>query len=167
MSEQQSITFDVLIEVPKGSRNKYEYDFELRKIRFDRALFSSMMYPANYGFAPETLSPDQDPLDVLVLSTEPIYPNVVVEVKPVAVFHMSDEKGIDPKLVCVPVSDPIWNKVHDLSDINTHLVHEIEHFFKVYKDLENKEVEVKGWADASAARTLYQNCRKEYAKAKS
>jgi inorganic pyrophosphatase len=151
-------TFDVLIEIPKGSRNKYEYDFQLKKIRYDRMLFSSMMYPADYGFIPETLALDGDPLDVLVLVTEPTFPGCVMEVKPIGVFHMADEKGPDEKIICVPVSDPIWNKLSDLNEVNPHLVKEIEHFFQVYKDLENKKVDVGGWGDASEAREIIDMC---------
>lgn len=161
-SKKQSTTFDVLIEIPKGSRNKYEYDFTLKKIRFDRLLFSSMMYPADYGFIPETLALDGDPLDVLVLGTEPTFPMCVMEVKPIGVFHMADEKGNDEKLICVPVSDPIWNCMNDLSDINAHQIKEIEHFFKVYKDLEKKIVDVEGWGDANEAIQIYHNCVKRY-----
>ena len=117
METKNKETFDVLIEIPKGSRNKYEYDFELNKIRFDRMLFSSMMYPADYGFVPETLALDGDPLDVLVLGHEPTFPMCVVEVKPIGVFHMADEKGQDEKVICVPVSDPIWSDKNDLSDL--------------------------------------------------
>ena len=162
MSAKQDITFDVLIEIPKGSRNKYEYDFTLNKIRFDRTLFSSMMYPGDYGFIPETLALDKDPLDVLVLCTEPTYPMVVVEVKPIGVFHMADEKGPDEKLMCVPVSDPIWNKLNDLSDMNPHMVKEIEHFFQVYKDLEEKKVDVGGWGDANEAYEIVDKCVERY-----
>ena len=151
-------TFDVLIEIPKGSRNKYEYDFKLKKIRYDRMLFSSMMYPADYGFVPETLALDGDPLDVLVLVTEPTFPGCVMEVKPIGVFHMADEKGPDEKIICVPVSDPIWNKLNDLDEVNPHLVKEIEHFFQVYKDLEHKKVDVEGWGDAAEARTIINEC---------
>ncbi len=133
-----SKTFDVLIEIPKGSRNKYEYDFKLKKIRFDRMLFSSMMYPADYGFIPETYAQDGDPLDVLVLGHEPTFPMCVMEVKAIGVFHMADEKGPDEKIICVPMSDPIWNQLNDLEDLNPHMIKEIEHFFKVYKDLEKK-----------------------------
>ena len=93
MTADSISTFDVLIEIPKGSRNKYEYDFKLKKIRYDRMIFSSMMYPADYGFIPETLALDGDPLDVLVLVTEPTFPGCVMEVKPIGVFHMTDEKG--------------------------------------------------------------------------
>lgn len=92
MSDKKELSFDVLIEIPKGSRNKYEYDFILRKVRYDRMIFSSMMYPADYGFVPESLALDSDPLDVLVLVTEPTFPGCVMEVKPIGVFHMADEK---------------------------------------------------------------------------
>lgn len=150
--------FDVLIEIPKGSRNKYEYDFEFKKIRYDRMLFSSMMYPADYGFIPETLALDGDPLDVLVLVTEPTFPGCVMQVKPIGVFHMADEKGPDEKVICVPVSDPIWNRLEDLSDMNPHLLKEIEHFFQVYKDLENKRVDVGGWGDVNEAYDIIEKC---------
>ena len=162
MSKNKDVTFDVLIEIPKGSRNKYEYDFTLHKIRFDRTLFSSMMYPGDYGFIPETLALDQDPLDVLVLCTEPTFPMVVVEVRPIGVFHMTDEKGPDEKIICVPVDDPIWNKRKDLSDINPHRIQEIEHFFQVYKDLEEKKVDVGGWGDVNEALELVKTAVERY-----
>jgi inorganic pyrophosphatase len=158
MTADLSETFDVLIEIPRGSRNKYEYDFKLKRIRFDRMLFSSMMYPADYGFIPETLALDGDPLDVLVLVTKPTFPGCVIEVKPIGVFHMADDKGPDEKIICVPVSDPIWNSLNDLSDINLHLLKEIEHFFQVYKDLENKKVDVEGWGDVKVAREIIKQC---------
>ena len=156
-------TFDVLIEIPKGSRNKYEYDFELKKVRYDRMIFSSMMYPADYGFIPDTLALDGDPLDVLVLVTEPTFPGCVMEVKPIGVFHMADEKGPDEKVICVPVSDPVWNRLEDLKDVNGHLIKEIEHFFQVYKDLEQKKVDVEGWGDVHEANTIIDQCVKRYA----
>ncbi|MGB0837737.1 MAG: inorganic diphosphatase [Flavobacteriaceae bacterium] len=162
MSTNDVKTFDVLIEIPKGSRNKYEYDFDLQKIRFDRMLFSSMMYPADYGFIPETLALDKDPLDVLVLGSQPTFPLCVIEVKPIGVFHMADEKGPDEKIICVPVSDPIWNKLNDLSDLNPHIVMEIEHFFQVYKDLEEKKVDVGGWGDAEEAKEIFIKCTERY-----
>ena len=162
MSKPENLTFDVLIEIPKGSRNKYEYDFKLNKIRFDRMLFSSMMYPGDYGFVPETLALDSDPLDVLVLGTEPTFPMCVMEVRPIGVFHMTDEKGPDEKIICVPVSDPIWNKRHDIDDINPHRLKEIEHFFEVYKDLEEKKVDVGGWGNAEEAVKIYHQCVERY-----
>ena len=155
-------TFDVLIEIPKGSRNKYEYDFNLKKVRYDRMIFSSMMYPADYGFIPETLALDGDPLDVLVLVTEPTFPGCVMEVKAIGVFHMADEKGPDEKVICVPVSDPIWNRLEDLSDVNGHLIKEIEHFFQVYKDLEQKKVDVEGWGDVKEADQIIADCIERY-----
>lgn len=161
-STNQNLTFDVLIEIPKGSRNKYEYDFALNKIRFDRTLFSSMMYPGDYGFIPETLALDKDPLDVLVLTIEPTYPMVVMEVKPIGVFHMKDEKGPDEKLICVPISDPIWSEKNDISDLNPHRLKEIEHFFQVYKDLEEKKVDVGDWGNREEAIEIYHNCIKRY-----
>jgi len=160
--KNQSTTFDVLIEIPKGSRNKYEYDFTLNKIRFDRTLFSSMMYPGDYGFIPETLALDEDPLDVLVLTTEPTFPMVVMEVKPIGVFHMTDEKGPDEKLICVPISDPIWSEKNDISDLNPHRLKEIEHFFQVYKDLEKKKVDVGDWGNAEEAIEIYHKSVKRY-----
>ncbi|MGB5553721.1 MAG: inorganic diphosphatase [Flavobacteriaceae bacterium] len=164
MSADEVTSFDVLIEIPKGSRNKYEYDFELKKIRYDRMIFSSMMYPADYGFLPESLALDGDPLDVLVLVTEPTFPGCVMEVKPIGVFHMADEKGPDEKVICVPVSDPIANSTTDLSDLNPHLIKEIEHFFKVYKDLEKKKVDVGGWGDVTEAKEIVAKCIRRFNK---
>ena len=159
---ENNISFDVLIEIPKGSRNKYEYDFELHKVRYDRMIFSSMMYPADYGFIPESLALDSDPLDVLVLVSEPTFSGCVMRVKPIGVFHMADEKGPDEKIICVPISDPVWNKLNDLDDVNPHLMNEIEHFFQVYKDLEKKKVAVNGWGDFHEAVNIYHQCKTRY-----
>lgn len=158
MSAAKLKSFDVLIEIPKGSRNKYEYDFKLKKVRYDRMIFSSMHYPADYGFIPETLALDGDPLDVLVLVTESTFPGCVMEVKPIGVFHMADEKGPDEKIICVPVSDPIWNKLNNLEEMNPHQKKEIEHFFQVYKDLEQKKVDVGGWGDVKEAYEIIDAC---------
>ena len=162
MSPKGKLTFDALVEIPKGSRNKYEYDFDLKKIRFDRMLFSSMVYPGDYGFIPQTLALDGDPLDVLILGHEPTFPMCVVEVKPIGVFHMADEKGPDEKIVCVPVSDPIWNSKNDIKDINPHRLDEITHFFQVYKDLEKKKVDVGSWGDAKEAYEIVSKCVDRY-----
>ncbi|WP_378185595.1 inorganic diphosphatase [Aquimarina sp. W85] len=162
MSAATRESFDVLIEIPKGSRNKYEYDFDIKKVRYDRMIFSSMMYPADYGFIPETLALDGDPLDVLVLVTEPTFPGCVMEVKPIGVFHMADEKGPDEKIICVPVSDPIANSISDLSELNPHLIKEIEHFFQVYKDLEKKKVDVGDWGNQNAAKEIIKACVKRF-----
>ncbi len=158
----EDVTFDVLIEIPKGSRNKYEYDPEKRLIRYDRMIFSSMHYPSDYGFIPETLAEDGDPLDVLVLVSEPTFPGCLINVRPIGVFNMADEKGPDDKVLCVPVSDPIWNKLTRLEEVNMHLRKEIEHFFQVYKDLERKKVDVEGWSDEERAIEVYHECVARY-----
>ncbi len=163
MAEQtDDVTFDVLIEIPKGSRNKYEYDPEKRMIRYDRMIFSSMHYPSDYGFIPETLALDGDPLDVLVLVSEPTFPGCLINVRPIGVFNMTDEKGPDSKVLCVPVTDPIWNKLYRLDEVNVHLKREIEHFFEVYKDLEQKKVSVEGWEDENRAKEVYYECKSRY-----
>ena len=154
--------FDVFIEIPAGSRNKYEFDFEVKKMRFDRLLFSSMKYPTDYGFIPETLALDNDPLDALVMFTEPSIPGLLVEVKPIGVFYMSDDKGNDEKIICVPTGDPLMRELNDLGDINPHLLKEIEHFFKVYKDLENKKVETNGFGDKAAAIAMIEECEARF-----
>ncbi|SFC74911.1 inorganic pyrophosphatase [Flexibacter flexilis DSM 6793] len=152
MSELNShFSLDAIVEIPKGSRNKYEYDYEKKMIRYDRMLFSPMHYPTDYGYFPETLAGDGDPLDALVLVSEPTFPGCLIEVRPIALFRMHDEKGPDSKILCVPVSDPIWNKLYRLSEVNPHLIKEIEHFFAVYKDLEKKKVGIEGWEDEDAA----------------
>lgn len=152
------LKFDVIVEIPKGSRNKYEMDEKTGKIRLDRTIFSSMHYPADYGFIPETLALDDDPLDVLVLVTEPTFPGCIIEVKPIGVFHMEDEKGPDEKIICVPLQDPVWNKMNILEDLNPHLLSEIEHFFRVYKDLEKKKVSVNGWGTKEEAEKIIKSC---------
>ncbi|MEA2422504.1 MAG: inorganic pyrophosphatase, partial [Thermoleophilaceae bacterium] len=125
-----------LVEIPKGSRNKYEYDHEMDVIKLDRFLFSSMVYPTDYGFIPDTLGQDSDPLDAMVLVSEPTFPGCVIEVKAIALFRMEDDKGIDDKVLCVPLTDPAWNTLETLEDVPEQLRAEIAHFFPVYKDLE-------------------------------
>ena len=134
-----------LVEIPKGSRNKYEYDHEYDVIKLDRFLFSSMVYPTDYGFIPDTLGLDGDPLDAMVCVSEPTFPGCMIEVKPIALFRMEDDKGVDDKVLCVPLQDPQWNTLEELEDISKQLRDEIAHFFSVYKDLEQKKVKVDGW----------------------
>ncbi len=134
-----------LVEIPKGSRNKYEYDHDMDVIKLDRFLFSSMVYPTDYGFIPETLGQDGDPLDAMVLVSEPTFPGCVIDVKAIALFRMEDDKGIDDKVLCVPLTDPAWNTLETLDDVPGALRDEIAHFFSVYKDLEQKKVTVDGW----------------------
>jgi inorganic pyrophosphatase len=134
-----------LVEIPKGSRNKYEWDEGLKAIRFDRFLFSSVVYPLDYGMIPDTLAEDGDPLDAMVAVSEPTFPGCVIPVKPIALFKMRDEKGVDDKVICVPFQDPNWNTAERLEDLPVQLRDEISHFFAVYKTLEQKDVEVDGW----------------------
>jgi inorganic pyrophosphatase len=129
-------TIEVFVEIPKGSRNKYEYDPERKMIRLDRRLFSATVYPADYGFIPETLGEDGDPLDALVLNADPTFPGCLVTARPLAVFWMEDEKGGDAKIICAPQPDPDLANASDLDDIPSHMRAEIKHFFTVYKDLE-------------------------------
>jgi inorganic pyrophosphatase len=138
-------SFDCIVEIPKGSRNKYEYDHELGVIKLDRFLFSSVVYPTDYGFVPDTLSLDGDPLDVMVCVSEPTFPGCLIVVKPIALLRMEDDAGIDDKILAVPLTDPGWNRLERLEEVSDQLQNEIEHFFKVYKQLENKKVEVEGW----------------------
>lgn len=150
-------TVTVMIEIPKGSRNKYEFDEKSRRIKFDRMLFSSVHYPCDYGFIMDTLAGDGDALDALVIVAEPTFPGCVIEARPVGVFEMEDEKGPDEKILCVPVRDPLWNHITNLKQVQPHLLKEIEHFFKIYKDLEIKYTKVGGWKGLSDA----QKCVKE------
>jgi inorganic pyrophosphatase len=143
----------VFIEIPQGSRNKYEFDVELGAIVLDRRLFTSMSYPADYGFVENTLAEDGDPLDALVLVGEPTFPGCRIRVRAIGVFHMEDEKGPDDKVICVPLSEPSWTRATDIHDVPSELRNEIEHFFQVYKDLEGAAVTTRGFgnrADAEA-----------------
>jgi len=150
------------VEIPKGSRNKYEYDEELGAIVLDRFLFSSMVYPTDYGFIPKTLGEDGDALDAMVCVSEPTFPGCVIPVKPVALLKMRDEAGPDDKVVCVPLRDPGWSNVEDLDDLPPQLLIEVEHFFNVYKELEHKPVETDGWRHrAEAQETLDAARRRE------
>ncbi len=138
-------SFECIVEIPKGSRNKYEWDHDRDRLILDRFLFSSVVYPTDYGFIPDTLSLDGDPLDVMVCVSEATFPGCLIDVKPIALFRMEDDKGIDDKVLCVPVHDPGWNRLERLDDLSSQLRDEIAHFFSIYKDLEQKKVRVDGW----------------------
>ncbi|PZH20792.1 inorganic pyrophosphatase [Streptomyces sp. NTH33] len=138
--------FDVIVEIPQGSRNKYEMDHEMRRIRLDRMLFTSTKYPADYGFIEGTLGRDGDPLDALVMVGDPTFPGCVIECRAVGMFCMKDEHGPDEKILCVPAHDPRYAQVQDITDIPVFDQLEITHFFEVYKDLEpGKSVEGSHW----------------------
>ena len=147
------------IEIPKGSRNKYEYDEGINEVILDRFLASSTVYPTDYGYLMGHRGQDGDPLDALVCVSEPTFPGCVIPVKPIALFKMHDEKGVDDKIICVPLHDPGWNGLDDLDDLPETLRKEIPHFFSVYKDLEEKPVEVEGWRSRQEALDVIEDAR--------
>ena len=152
-----------VVEIPKGSRNKYEYDEELGAVKLDRFISASVVYPTDYGFVPGTLAADGDPLDVLVCVSEPTFPGCVVPSKIVGLFKMADEKGDDPHVLCVPCSDPGWNHVEDVDDLPDLLRSEISHFFTVYKDLDaDRHSEVLGWGDRQEALSVVDEARRRF-----
>jgi inorganic pyrophosphatase len=158
----KELIVDAFIEIPTGSQNKYEFDKEKGVFRLDRVLFSPMHYPTEYGYLESTLAEDGDPLDILVLTTFPTFPGCVIKSRVIGVLLMSDDKGQDEKLLAVPVDDPRWNHVTSLEHVSPHVLKEIEHFFNVYKDLENKQTNIIGWRDAEFAAKLYDECVKRY-----
>lgn len=151
------MSIEVTIEIPKGSRNKYEVDHETGKVYLDRYLFTPMAYPLDYGFIDHTLGEDGDPLDALVILPEPVFPGVIVKARPLGVFKMTDEAGGDDKLLCV-IDDIRWEHLQDISDVSDFMKDEIEHFFVHYKDLEpNKEVTGSGWGDKAEAEKILED----------
>ena len=157
----------MFVEVPSGSRNKYEVDAETGELVLDRRLFTSMTYPADYGFVEGTLGLDGDPLDAMVCVSEATFPGCVIPVKPIALFKMEDDKGIDDKILCVPLQDPAWNTLNVLEDLPKQLRDEIEHFFSVYKDLEQKKVRVDGWYSRENALEEIEAARERCAESRS
>ncbi len=150
-------SYDVVVEIPKGSRNKYEVDHETGRVYLDRVLFTSFVYPTDYGYFENTLGLDGDPVDVLVLLEYPVFPGVGVSIRPVGVFNMSDEAGIDSKVIGVPAKAPRWAHIQDIDDVPQQTRNEIEHFFEHYKDLEpGKWVKTEGWGDAAEAERIVQ-----------
>jgi inorganic pyrophosphatase len=150
----------VIVEIPTGSRNKYEFDPEMGRMVLDRMLFTATRYPADYGFIDGTLGEDGDPLDALVFVGEPTFPGCAIRVRPVGLFKMRDEKGSDEKILCVPLRDPAWSHVEELEDLLPTLRAEIGHFFAVYKDLEDKKVDVEGFAGREDALNVIEEARK-------
>ncbi|KKM08600.1 hypothetical protein SY88_23040 [Clostridiales bacterium PH28_bin88] len=144
-------TVKAFIEIPKGSNNKYEYDQANGEFFLDRVLYSPLHYPADYGFIPYTLAEDGDPLDILVLVTNPTFPGCTIQVKPIGALAMEDDKGPDIKILSVPVVDPRLAEMDALKSIPPHILKEIEYFFSIYKDLEGKKVFTSGWKDSSYA----------------
>ena len=155
-----------VVEIPRGGRNKYEYDPRLGAIKLERFISASVVYPTEYGYVPDTLAPDGDPLDVLVCVSEPTFPGCLIETKVVGLFRMSDEKGPDDHVVCVPFNDPTWNRLNDVDDLPEQLRKEIGHFFDIYKDLDpDRHSEVKGWGDRQAAFETIEKARRMFREA--
>ncbi len=160
MSETEIL--NVMIEVPKGSRNKYEFDQELGAIKLDRFLFSSMVYPVDYGMVPQTLGEDGDPLDAMVCVSEPTFPGCIIPSIPIGLFRMVDDGELDDKILCVPSDDPNWNYIRSMDEISTQLQQEISHFFSVYKQPEGKIVDVDGWYPLDLAMEVLDNARRRF-----
>lgn len=153
---------NTVVEIPRGSHNKFEYDETLNAIRLDRVLHSSVVYPTEYGFVPETRAEDGDHLDVLVLTTDPLFPGCVLSVRPIGVADMEDDKGKDWKVLAVAEHDPRYAEIKELSDIPTHRLNEIQNFFEVYKQLENKTVTFNGWLDRQKAYEVINQCNQAH-----
>ena len=152
----------MIVEIPKGSSNKYEYDGKLGAFRLDRVLYSPVHYPGDYGFIPGTIAPDGDPLDVLTLVEQPTFTGCVVAVRPVGLLNMVDQEQNDQKVIAVPNRDPLYEQVHTLDQIFPHLRHSIEHFFNIYKELEGRETSTLGWGGPIEARNVIAESRRVY-----
>ena len=146
---------NVIIEIGKGSKNKYEIDKKTGLIALDRTAHTAQDFPFDYGFVPQTLWHDGDPVDVILLTTFPLQPGVLVRVRPVAIMSMIDDGDSDDKIIAVPISDPRWNDIKDLKDINKHTIKEMEHFYSTYKKLQNKEVKVTGFKGKNDAEKAF------------
>ncbi len=151
-----------IIEIPKGSRNKYEYGKRLGVIKLDRVLFSSLHYPGDYGLVPRTLYDDGDPLDVLVMVSEPTFSGCIIEARPIGLFRMLDRDEADDKVLAVPAHDPLFQDYKDISDIPQHFLREVSHFFEVYKDLEGHRATPLGWEGAAVAKEAIIRSKKMY-----
>ena len=155
--------YEVVIEIPRGSRNKYEIDHETGRVHLDRVLFTPFTYPIDYGYFDNTLGGDGDPLDAMVILEYPVYPGVVIDVRPVGVLPMEDDGGIDEKLICVQTKDPRYAHIKDINDVPEQLKNEIKHFFEHYKDLEpGKWVKVGEWAGAAEAERLIKEAQARF-----
>ena len=138
-------TIEVVVEIPSGSRNKYEYDHARNRFVLDRILYSSVHYPCDYGFIEGSLADDGDPLDVLVVISEPTFPGCIVRARPIGVLDMTDDKGHDYKVLAVAHDDPRWDETGTMQDLSPHRLREIENFFDIYKELEGRQTDVAGW----------------------
>ena len=161
---RETVDVEVVIEIPKGQRNKYEMDHASGRIRLDRMLFTSTRYPSDYGFIEDTLADDGDPLDALVLLEEPTFPGCLITCRVIGMFRMRDEMGLDDKVLCVPATDPRMAHLKDITDVPAFDRLEIQHFFEVYKEIEpGKSVQGAAWADRAAAEAEVEESRKRFA----
>ncbi len=147
---------NVIVEINKGSKNKYEIDKTTGLIALDRPAYTTQDFPFDYGFVPQTLWEDGDPLDVILLTTFPLLPGILVKARPVGIMNMVDDGESDAKMICVPISDPRWVDVKDLADINAHTIKEMEHFYSTYKNLQKKEVKINGFGNRADAEAAFQ-----------
>ena len=153
---------NVLIEIPAGSKNKYEFDKDMNAFALDRVLFSSVQYPNDYGFVPNTLADDGDPLDGMVIMDRPTFPGCVIAARPIGMLEMIDGGDRDEKILCVPDADPRYKDVTSLKDVSAHRLDEIAEFFKTYKNLEKKVTQILGWQDIDKVAPLIEECVKAY-----
>ena len=152
----------MIVEIPKNSSNKYEYDGALGVFRLDRALYSPMHYPGDYGFIPGTLADDHDPMDVLCLVNDPSFPGCLIEVRPVGILNMVDNAEGDQKVLAVPTHNPRYDEIHTMDQIFPHVRREIEHFFTIYKELEHRQTKMLGWGGPREARKAILDSRQQY-----
>ncbi|MEL6929724.1 MAG: inorganic diphosphatase [Cyanobacteria bacterium J06600_6] len=161
-AQPEAGVLNVLIEIPGGSKNKYEFDKDMNSFALDRVLFASVKYPFDYGFVPNTLADDGDPLDGMVMMDEPTFPGCVIAARPIGMLLMIDGGDRDEKILCVPAEDPRYNEVKSLKDVSPHRLEEIAEFFRTYKNLEKKVTEIQGWKDVDAVTPLVEECIKAY-----
>ncbi|MCW3060576.1 MAG: inorganic diphosphatase [Capsulimonas sp.] len=150
---------NMIVEIPQGSSNKYEYDHELDVFKLDRTLYSPLFYPFDYGWICDTLADDGDPLDILVMTTQPTFPGCLIAARPLGVLMMRDDKGADEKILSVAAADPRFSDIAKLSDLPSHILKEIVHFFDIYKELEEKQTIVLGWQDVDTAHSVIEKFR--------
>ena len=161
-AQPEAGVINVLIEIPGGSKNKYEFDKDMNAFALDRVLFASVKYPYDYGFVPNTLADDGDPLDGMVMMDEPTFPGCVIAARPIGMLLMIDGGDRDEKILCVPAEDPRYNEVKSLKDVSPHRLEEIAEFFRTYKNLEKKVTEIQGWKDVEDVKPLVEQCIKAY-----
>jgi len=162
-AERERGWVEAVVEIPRGSRNKYEYDHERGVFRLDRVLYSSVHYPTDYGFIPDTLSGDGDPLDILIIVEEPTFPGCHLRARPIGTLTMIDEKGEDEKILAVPVDDPRFSDMRDLPDLHDHWPREIATFFRTYKELQGVQTDVRDWSNVDEAWRIIAEARARYA----